>query len=95
MTKVISIDGTRYALPEGMTSKDVQALAGFLVTLVKVDNHYLWGDNTGSMYVNYLGEGAQVRLAEVEIFPEAEAKARADKSRAAYEAKKAAEATQA
>jgi hypothetical protein len=87
MSKVVSIDGNRYVLPEGMTGKDVQALAGFLVTLTKVESNYLWG---GNGYSHYLTEGAQVRLEEVEILSRADAQARADKSREDYEAKEAA-----
>jgi len=85
MSKVISIDSTRYVLPEGMTSKDVQALAGFLVTLTKIDSHYLWGNGE---YAYSADRGAEVRIEELDLMTKAEAKALSDKSRAEYEAKK-------
>jgi hypothetical protein len=90
MSKVITIDSARYVLPEGMSSKDVQALAGFLVTLTRVDYEYCYG--TGES-LHYAREGAVVSVGEVELVTRAEAKAQSEKSRAAYEARKAAEAS--
>lgn len=88
MSKIINIDGNRYLLPEGMTSKDIQALAGFLVTLTRVDYEYCYGEGE-SLY--YAREGAQVSIGEQALVTREEARAAAEKSRAAYEAKKAAE----
>ena len=87
MKKVIVIDGNRYLLPEGMSSKDVQAVAGFLVTLTRVNYEYMWGDGEQAHYAD---KGAEVRIEEVQLVTKAEAKAAADKSRSDYEAKKAA-----
>ena len=87
MKKVIVIDGNRYLLPEGMSNKDVQAVAGFLVTLTRVNYEYMWGDGEQAHYAD---KGAEVRIEEVQLVTKAEAKAAADKSRADYEAKKAA-----
>lgn len=90
MAKIINICGTRFALPEGMTNKEIQALAGFLVTLTKVDSEYCWGSGDNFAYAQ---EGASVSLDEQVLMTKAEAKAAASKSRADYEAKKALEAT--
>jgi hypothetical protein len=89
MRKIIMIGGNRFALPEGMTSKEIQALAGFLVTLTKVDYEYCWG--TGDNFY-YSQEGLSVNLDELVLMTKAEAKAASKKSNEAYEAKKAAEA---
>jgi len=89
MAKIINICGTRFALPEGMTNKEIQALAGFLVTLTKVDYEYCWGSGDNFSYAQ---EGASVSLDELVLMTKAEAKAASKKSNEAYEAKKAAEA---
>jgi len=89
--KAIIIDGNRYVLPEGMSNKDVQALAGFLVTLVRVESEYIWGEGE---HAHYPGRGAEVRIEDLELVTKAEAKAASDKSRAEYEAKKAAAAAE-
>ena len=86
--KVINIDGQRYQLPEGISTKDIQALAGFLVTLTKVESHYLWGDGD---YAFYADRGAAVSVEDLQLVTKAEAKAQSDKTRAEYEAKRAAE----
>lgn len=89
MARVITIDGARYVLPEGMSGKDIQALAGFLVTLTKVNYEYIWGEGESAHYAD---RGAEVRIEDLELVTKAEAKAASDKSRAEYEAKKAAQA---
>ena len=38
--KTININGNNFALPEGMSAKDIQALAGFLCTLSEVGREY-------------------------------------------------------
>lgn len=86
MTKIITIDSSRYALPEGMSAKDIQALAGFLVTLTRVDYEYCYGQDEAAYYQ---AAGAQISISEQELMTKAEARARADKSRAEYEARKA------
>lgn len=88
MNKMLTIDGTRYALPEGMTQKDVQTLAGLLVTLTRIDYEYCYGSGENYFYAR---EGAAVSIGHVELVTKAEAKAAAEKSRLEYEAKKAAE----
>jgi hypothetical protein len=89
MAKIITIDSNKYQLPEGMSTKDVQALAGFLVTLTRVDYEYCYGQEESAFYAR---EGAQVSIGEQELVTRAEARAMSAKSRAEYEARKAAEA---
>ena len=89
MRKTITIDGSKYALPEGMAIKDVQALAGFLITLTKIDYEYCYGQEESQFYAC---NGAQVSIGEQDLVTKAEAKARSTKSREEYEARKAAEA---
>jgi hypothetical protein len=89
MTKVICINGTMFALPEGMSAKDIQALAGFLVTLAPVTYEY---DYDKSDYMHYIsGKGVEVRVDNVELVSADEAKAHGKASRERYEAKRAAE----
>ena len=87
MTKVITLDGQRYALPDGMPSKDVQALAGFLITLTKVDSEWSWssGDETNWYYPT---TGASISVEDMALTTRAEAKTKSATARADYEAKK-------
>jgi hypothetical protein len=87
MTKIITIDGNRYIMPEGMTTKDTQALAGMLISLVKVEHCYLY-PNYDSLF--YAGEGVQVGVSTATLMTKEEAKAKSAASREAEEAKKAA-----
>lgn len=87
-TKVITIDGHQYALPEGMTSKDTQALAGFLVTLVRLDYEYMYGRGD-SLY--YPMSGASVSLSDLTLTTKEDAKAKATAARDESEAKREAE----
>jgi len=85
MTKVIRINSERFVLPESMSTKDIQALAGFLCTLHTVGNDY---DYDSSSYLHYAGPGAQVQLEEVDLLTKAESEAQSTASRKAYEAKR-------
>ena len=89
MTKVISINGSRFALPEGMASKDIQALAGFLITLTPVQQEY---DYDKSDYMHYQAkQGTEVRVDEVELVGYDAAKAQHQASYDRYCAKRDAE----
>ena len=88
MAKIITIDSSKYALPEGMSAKDIQALAGFLVTLTRVDYEYCY-DKESAYYAK---DGAQVSIGDQDLVTKAEAKAKSDKGRAEYEAREAAKA---
>jgi len=85
--KMITIDNNRYVLPEGMTTKEIQALAGMLISLVKVEHSYLY-PNYDSLY--YPGEGVQVGVATVTLMTKEEARAKSEASKAAEKAKEAA-----
>jgi hypothetical protein len=86
MTKVISINGSRFALPEGMSTKDIQALAGFLVGLIPVNHEYNY-DVSDYMYFP-AKQGTEVRVDEVELVSYEAAKAQHQDSHARYCAKR-------
>lgn len=89
MAKIITIDGSRFILPEGMTTKDIQALAGMLISLVKVEHCYLYPSYDS---LHYAGEGVQVGVSTTTLMTKEEAKAKSAASREAEDAKKAAQA---
>lgn len=90
MTQVISINGSRFALPENIPSKDVQALAGFLVTLTPVLSDY---DYDTSDYMAYASsQGTEVRVDSVKLLDREAAKKQHEESYARYKAKRDAEA---
>ena len=86
--KTISINGNTFALPEGMTAKDIQSLAGFLCALTTVRNDYNYDTST---YLHSLGDGVQVQVAEREMISKEEAQTIEKESRAKYLAKREAE----
>jgi hypothetical protein len=88
MTKVITIDGNRYVLPTEMSNKDIQSLAGFLITLTKIDYEWMYGQEESLYFAN---EGAKVSIDQFTLVSKEEAKARSTKARAEYDAKKLAE----
>lgn len=83
--KVLVIDGNRFALPEGMSAKDIQSLAGFLCTLTTLGSEYNY-DN--SEYVYYDNGGVSIKVSECEVVTKTEARDLADQSRARYQAKR-------
>ena len=89
MTKVISINGSRFALPEGMSTKDVQALAGFLIGLIPVNHEY---DYDVSDYMYFPAkQGTEVRVDEVQLVTYEQAKTQHQDSYNRYCAKREAE----
>ena len=86
--KTISINGNVFALPEGMTAKDIQSLAGFLCALTQVHSEYNYDSGT---YVYSLGDGVQVQIADREMISRDEAQTIEKESRARYQAKRDAE----
>ena len=88
MAKVIRINSECFALPEGMSTKDIQALAGFITTLTTVSYAYNW---TNSEHMCYATKGATVQLEDVELVAKAEAEAMEKQTRAEYTAKRDAE----
>jgi hypothetical protein len=85
--KMITIDNNRYVLPEGITTKEVQALAGMLISLIKVEHCYIYPSYESLFYP---GEGVQVGVTAVTLMTKEEAKAKSAASREAEDAKKAA-----
>ena len=86
--KTIVIDNNRYALPDGMAAKDIQALAGFLCSLVTLGTEYNYDD---SEYVYYDNGGVSIRISECELLTKAAARDLGDQSRERYQARRAAE----
>jgi hypothetical protein len=84
--RTININGNRFALPQGMSTKDVQALVGFLATLQTIEAHYDYGR---SDYLYDLGRGPELRLEDITLTENA--KGKAEVSYQAYKAKRAAE----
>jgi hypothetical protein len=87
-TKTISINGIVFALPEGMSAKDVQALAGFLCTLTQLGNDYNYDS---SEYMYYVNEGVSIKVADQELMDKAAARELATESYKRYKAKRDAE----
>ena len=83
--KILTIDSNRYVLPTDMAAKDIQALAGFLVTLTKVDYEWMYGQQESLYFAN---EGAKVSIDQMDLVSKEEAKTRANKARDVYQAKK-------
>jgi hypothetical protein len=91
--QIVEINGNRFALPTGTTTKDVQTLAGMLLTLQQVDYHYLVEPQPGQAdRVYYMLENISVRLTTGEVLTKAEADEIQQEDRTRREAKKAAEA---
>lgn len=86
MRKIITVNETSFALPAGMTTKEIQALAGMLATLERVE--YRYDDLTYDKYY-YLANGSQIGITETVVMTKEEAVA---KAKAKREAKEAAEA---
>ena len=87
--QIIEINGNRFALPAGMSTKDVQALAGFLLTLQQVDYHWLSETEPGQPdRVFYLMDTPSIRLGTVDVIDREEADAIYEENRARREAKR-------
>jgi hypothetical protein len=83
--KILTIDSNRYVLPTDMAAKDIQALAGFLVTLTKVDYEWMYGQQESLYFAN---EGAKVSIDQMDLVSKEEAKTKAATAREVYQAKK-------
>ena len=83
--KILTIDSNRYVLPTDMAAKDIQALAGFLVTLTKVDYEWMYGQQESLYFAN---EGAKVSIDQMDLVTKEEAKTKAAAARDVYQAKK-------
>jgi hypothetical protein len=83
--KVLNLSGNRYVLPDGMTTKDIQSLVGFLSVLQVVGNEY---DYNTSEYQYFAGNCIQLQLEELELGDKAQVKAHCAQSYVDYKAKK-------
>ena len=88
--KTIKVNNVRFALPDTMSTKDIQALVGFLATLQTVETHY---DYTSSEYLYGLGDHPEVQVQETRLTEDARAKSEAsyEQYKAKREAEKAAD----
>ena len=85
--KVLNLSGNRYVLPDGMATKDIQSLVGFLSVLQVVGTEY---DYSTSEYQFFAGNCIQLQLEELELGDKAQVKAHCAQSNVEYKAKKAA-----
>lgn len=85
--KVLNLSGSRYVLPDGMSTKDIQSLVGFLSVLQIVGNEY---DYNSSEYQYYASHCTQLQLEDLELGDKAAVKAHCAQSYVDYKAKKAA-----
>jgi hypothetical protein len=84
--KTISINGARFAIPADMSTKDLQTLAGLLVTLVPVSQEYNYDS---SEYMHFQAStGNEVRIDDVELQSRAEAQQKHAESYERYKAKR-------
>ena len=88
MAKIITINDARFILPEGMTTKEIQALAGMLATLATAE--YKYDDLTYDRYYYASQAGSQLSITDVELMTKEEAMAKAKVKREAKEAAEAA-----
>jgi len=88
--KTIEINGSRYTLPAGMSTKDIQSLAGFLLTLEQVEYHWLT-ETPGTDRVQYANGTPSVRLSEVDLLDKDEADRIYEEDQARRRAKREAE----
>jgi hypothetical protein len=83
--KTLSLNGTSYALPDGIPAKDIQALAGFLCSLTTMGSEYNYDD---SEYVYYVSEGVTIKVCDSPVMLKAEARELGEQSRLRYQAKR-------
>lgn len=87
--KTLCINGQRFALPDGMTQKEIASLAGQLISLEMVRQEY---DYDKSEYMLYIDGGSDIKVEAVEVWTKAAARDQHSQSYAAYRAKRDAEA---
>ena len=87
--KTLCINGQRFALPDGMTQKEIASLAGQLISLEVVKQDY---DYDKSEYMSYIDGGSDIKVEAVEVWTKAAAREQAAQSYKEYRAKRDAEA---
>lgn len=86
---VISIDGNKFGLPEGLVKKDVHELIGFLHSLTAISTQYDW--ETSQDLCVYDNGPVTIKVSQEQITDRAEARRLGKESQERYEAKKAQE----
>ncbi len=86
---VITIDGNKFGLPEGLPAKDLRELIGFLHNLTVIGSQYDW-ENSQDLCL-YDNGPVTIRIAKEEVLDKAEARRLGKESQDRYEAKKAEE----
>ncbi len=86
---VISIDGNKFALPEGLPTKDIRELVGFLHSLTGISTQYDW--ETCQDLCLYETGPVTIKLSQEQLTDRAEARRLSKESQDRYEAKKAQE----
>lgn len=83
--RIIKLNQDRLAIPDTMSTKDLQAFVGFLATMHLVEEHYMYG--LGSSV--YSADGyPSVRIQDLDLLPHDEAKAQSEASYAQYQAQR-------
>ena len=85
--KMLNLSGNRYVLPDGMATKDIQSLVGFLSVLQVVGTEY---DYSASEYQHFAGNCIQLQLEELELGDKAQVKAHCAQTYTEYKERKAA-----
>ena len=89
VVKTLCINGQRFALPDGMSQKEIATLAGQLISLEVVRQEY---DYDRSEYMSYIDGGSDIKVETVQVWTKDAARDQHAQSYAAYRAKRDAEA---
>lgn len=87
--KAVKIGYQIFAMPDSMSAKDIQALAGFFAVIQRVETRYNF-ETGDSIY--YSGGSEAVQIVDVDLVSASEAKRIADETHERYKAKQQAEA---
>ena len=83
--RVIKLNHDRLAIPDSMSTKDLQAFVGFLATMHQVEEHYMYGQSPSIYSVD---GHPSVRILDLDLLPPDEAKAKSEASYAEYQAQR-------
>lgn len=83
---VITIDGNKFGLPEGIPAKDLRELIGFLHSMTSVSTQYDW--EQGQDLCAYDNGPVTIKVSKEQLVDKAEARRLGKESQDRYEAKK-------
>lgn len=83
--RVIKLNHDRLAVPDSMSTKDLQAFIGLLATMHLVEEHYMYGQSPSIYSVDGY---PSVRILDLDLLPPDEAKAKSEASYAEYQAQR-------